>query len=178
MCREAVGGSHRRLRVFGPFDPAGGCGGVRGSHGLMTTAPTLWTAALGAPTELDVCRRFQNGECSFSDCKFAHPEVHVSVASNGKVSVCRQFLTGQCAEAACSQYHLPDHLRHRDWNEEKHAKRPRLAGASMSMWGSRTGACVTGDVEAEAEHSSCTVPCAFTERGRPPLPSSRVWAGG
>uniref|UniRef100_A0A7S4FXZ4 C3H1-type domain-containing protein n=1 Tax=Eutreptiella gymnastica TaxID=73025 RepID=A0A7S4FXZ4_9EUGL len=88
--------------------------------------------ALGAPTELDVCRRFQNGECSFSDCKFAHPEVHVSVASNGKVSVCRQFLTGQCAEAACSQYHLPDHLRHRDWNEEKHAKRPRLAGASMS----------------------------------------------
>ncbi|PIK51477.1 hypothetical protein BSL78_11616 [Apostichopus japonicus] len=81
--------------------------------------------ALGAPSfqllqpkakndRLEVCREFQRGNCSRGEieCKFAHPDEHLTVDStDNTVTVCMDFVKGRCTREKCKYFHPPAHLQ-------------------------------------------------------------------
>eukprot|EP00899_Mesostigma_viride_P020203 jgi/Mesvir1/28184/Mv04741-RA.1 len=87
--------------------PGGLMGGLVGGAGL----PRLPSG--GNPEVREVCKKFLRGQCTFADCKFAHPAPSVRLTPEGHVMVCHDFLNGKCDRenlpTPCRYYHPPPH---------------------------------------------------------------------
>ncbi|CAD7944067.1 unnamed protein product [Amoebophrya sp. A120] len=57
---------------------------------------------------LQMCRKFERGECNLRDCRFAHVDDPVNVRKHrGKVPLCADFLKGKCDRVECKYFHPP-----------------------------------------------------------------------
>ncbi|KAJ8030588.1 Muscleblind-like protein 1 [Holothuria leucospilota] len=72
------------------------------------------TYGVAPVSQKKVCREFQRGNCSRGEieCKFAHPDEHLSVDStDNTVTVCMDYVKGRCTREKCKYFHPPAHLQ-------------------------------------------------------------------